>query len=130
MDRKGSEDELLAPDYNGHPEDDEPLEEIEESDEDARIEKILNGQEELKEKTMDAPFTPPSFPTFGSGMSGGSIGGGQQTPWEKAAAEQNRASQSTSGWGSSWGKPSLGTSSTPWSTPGKSAAPEVDYTIN
>ena len=73
--------ELIPPDYYGHPEDDDPLEEIiEESDEDARIEKILNDEaadkqaQEQKRKEepvrmADAPFTP----TFGQSTFGGGV---------------------------------------------------------
>jgi len=105
------EDELLPPDYTGHPEDDCPDDDIiEESDEEARIEQLLNEQSIEEKKQMSngngTPFTTsPSFsPSFGnSGNNGGSA------PWERAQQ------QSTPSWGNSWGTgTSFGSSSNPW----------------
>lgn len=135
---KEEEDNLIPPDYTGHPEDDDPLEEIEEideSDEDARIEEILNNQRQetntsttnINTVRMDAPFTPSfnSGSRFGSGNSGAA-------PWE----QQKSQSQSTPSW-SSWGSSGSGNNnqpSTPWGN-GNSGSiyqnqQKVDYTIN
>ena len=119
--------ELIPPDYYGHPEDDDPLEEIiETDDEDARIEQILNNEaadrqaekqrrKEEPVKMADAPFTP----QFGQSTFGGSgsLGNNSGLPWE-----QNKSPQQTSTWGgnNSWnsGSRSFGQSQKqPWGTP-------------
>ena len=135
--------ELIPPDYYGHPEDDDPLEEIiETDDEDARIEKILNDEaadkqaEEQKRKEgsikmADAPFTP----QFGSGQPtfGGNGGiGNNNLPWE-----QNKPQQQTNTWGnnSSWsgGNRNFG-QQRPWNTSQQptSSQPQqgIDYRTN
>jgi hypothetical protein len=118
--------ELIPPDYYGHPEDDDPLEEIvEETDEDARIEKILNdeaadklAEQQRKEESVkmaDAPFTPQfGQSTFGGGGSSVGIGNGG-LPWE-----QNKPAQQTTTWGggNSWsnGNRGFGGQTKPWGT--------------
>lgn len=127
--------ELIPPDYYGHPEDDDPLEEIiEDTDEDARIEKILNDEavdkrvQEQKRKEepvrmADAPFTP----QFGQST----FGGGTGLPWE-----QNKPQQQTSTWGGgSWGNGNKGFGSTgqkPWGTTQQTAPVSgvTDYKTN
>lgn len=113
--------ELIPPDYFGHPEDDDPLEEIiEDNDEDARIEKILNDEAVDKQareqkgkeepiRMADAPFTP----QFGqSTFGGGTIGGNNNNtlPWEQSKPQQ----QTTTWGGSTWGNGGRG-----FSTPGQ-----------
>lgn len=128
--------ELIPPDYYGHPEDDDPLEEIiEDSDEDARIEKILNdeaadkqAQEQRRKeepiRMADAPFNP----QFGqSTFGGGTIGGNNTTlPWE-----QNKPQQQTTTWGGSWGNKGFGSGSQqkPWGTQ-QPSTPQVQGTID
>ena len=137
--------ELIPPDYYGHPEDDDPLEEIiEESDEDARIEKILNdeaadkqAQEQKRKeepvKMADAPFTP----QFGQSTFGGSGGLGNNNnnlPWEQNKPVQ----QQTSTWGNSnsWsgGNRGFGQSQKPWNSTQQSTVPQQqsgsDYRTN
>lgn len=132
--------ELIPPDYYGHPEDDDPLEEIiEDSDEDARIEKILNDEaadrqaQEQKRKEepvrmADAPFNP----QFGQSTFGrGTVGGNSSTlPWE-----QNKPQQQTTTWGGgSWGSGGFGQQQKPWEQTQRSQTQQtqqaVDYKTN
>lgn len=129
--------ELIPPDYYGHPEDDDPLEEIiEESDEDARIEKILNDEaadkqaQEQKRKEepirmADAPFTP----TFGQSTFGG--GNNNTLPWEQNKPPQQ---QTTTWGGGSWGTRGFGQQQKPWEqtqrTPTQQVQQGVDYKTN
>jgi hypothetical protein len=112
--------ELIPPDYYGHPEDDDPLEEIiDDTDDDARIEKILNDEavdkqvqeQKRKEESIkmaDAPFTPQfGQSTFGSGSVGGNNSG---LPWEQSKPQQ----QTTTWGGGTWGNGGRG-----FSTPGQ-----------
>jgi hypothetical protein len=133
--------ELIPPDYYGHPEEDDPLEEIiEDDDEDARIEKFLNDEAADKQareqkrkeepvKMADAPFTP----QFGqSTFGGGTIGGNNNTslPWE-----QNKPQQQTTTWGGSWGNKGFGQQQQrPWAqsqqSPTQQVQQGVDYRAN
>lgn len=109
---KTLEDELLPPDYTGHPEDDCPEDDIiEETDEDARIEQLLNEQslEEKKQQMSNnnsTPFT--SSPSFSPSFANGGNRGSNTAPWEK------QQQQSTPSWGSSWGSGSSFGGSNPW----------------
>ncbi len=109
---KTLEDELLPPDYTGHPEDDCPEDDIiEETDEDARIEQLLNEQslEEKKQQMSNnnsTPFT--SSPSFSPSFASGGNRGNNTAPWEK------QQQQSTPSWGSSWGSGSSFGGSNPW----------------
>ncbi len=107
---KLNDEDLIAPDYNGHPEDDDPIEEIDESIEDKRIEELLKNEQESDIKKMDAPFTPAGFASFGnSGNSGASNSG--TAPW----AQNNNKQNQQNSW-NSWGSGSnRGNSSSPWS---------------
>lgn len=129
--------ELIPPDYYGHPEDDDPLEEIiEESDEDARIEKILNDEaadkqaQEQKRKEepvrmADAPFTP----TFGQSTFGG--GNNNTLPWEQNKPPQQ---QTTTWGGGSWGTRGFGQQQKPWEQTQRAPTQQVqqgaDYKTN
>jgi hypothetical protein len=129
-------DNLIPPDYTGHPEDDDPLEEIEEtneSDEDARIEAILNNQQHQENISttikMDAPFTP----SFNSGSRFGSGNSSGLAPWEQQQKSQSQSTPSWSSWGSS-GSGSNNQPSTPWGSGNTGnnyqSQQKIDYTIN
>lgn len=136
--------EYLKPDYSEEPpydsspdDDDDEINDIDEGEEDEKVEKVMEGQKKLSEKIMQqTPFgqsvgagegsswgQPASSPWNNNG--GGSTWGGttnnQQSPWSRPGG---------SSWGSSWGNnngtsPGWGSSGSTWGN-NNSGKKEID----
>lgn len=116
MDRTNNA-EIIPPEYTEYPREDDSdnlIEEIDEGNEDRRIEELLREQEKLKDKTtrnMDAPFTGTGYPTY-QGGSNNNNNTPQIAPWERGNNNtgNNNNQQGIGGnihvplpsWGSSW----------------------------
>lgn len=96
----GSEDnkEYLAPDYTDHPRDDDEDIFVEDIDEDdVKLEKLLEEQDQLNEKLDNNMSNSNPFSSGGSTWGGG--GGNRKAPWEK---EEPQKTWSPGGGGSFW----------------------------